>query len=220
MALKASKLFTQPDLDRIAAAVNEAERKTSGEIVPYVVDRSDEYDEAVWRSGFLGVVAASAAFLLVRTFTDVWLSLSLTTIILTTLAVGGLGLVSVHFIAGLKRFFAGKDLMMRRVSQRAAQAFISEEVFKTHDRTGILIFLSLMERRVLVVGDSGINARVAPAEWQDVVDRIVNGIRAGKPAEALIDAIQQCGVLLETRGVAIRPDDRDELRDDLRVGGD
>ncbi len=218
MSSKASKFFTQPDLDRISAAVKEAERKTSGEIVPYVVDRSDDYDEAVWRGGFLGVVAASAAFLLFRTFTETWLSIGLITIILTILAAGSLGLLSVHLIHGLKRFFAGKDLIMRRVSQRAAQAFISEEVFKTRDRTGILIFLSLLERRVLVVGDSGINARVQQAEWQNIVDRIVNGIRDGKPAEALIDAIQQCGVLLATRGVVIRPNDKDELRDDLRMG--
>ena len=37
---------------------------------------------------------------------------------------------------------------------RAAQAFVSEEVFNTCDRVGVLIFLSIMEHRVVVLGDS------------------------------------------------------------------
>jgi putative membrane protein len=72
---------------------------------------------------------------------------------------------------------------------------------------------------VLVVGDSGINAKVKQAEWEDVVQRVVGAIRAGKPAEGLIAAIQQCGVLLQKREVERRADDRDELADSLRIGG-
>jgi putative membrane protein len=130
------------------------------------------------------------------------------------------GALLVRFIPALKRLFAGEGLMARRVSQRAAQAFIAEEVFNTRDRTGILIFLSLLEHKVLVVGDAGINAKVESREWVDIVGRIVAGIRGGRPAEGLIDAIQQSGVLLQKQGVALRGDDTDELRDSLRMGDD
>jgi putative membrane protein len=107
--------------------------------------------------------------------------------------------------------------MERRVHQRATEAFLSEEVFNTRDRTGILIFLSLLERKVLVLGDSGINARVQQSDWHDIVQRVVSGIRSGKPAEGLTDAIHQCGLLLQKHGIAIRPDDKDELSDSLRT---
>ncbi|RPH37202.1 hypothetical protein EHM92_03310 [bacterium] len=120
-------------------------------------------------------------------------------------------------IPPLKRWFAGNLLMERRVAQRAAEAFVSEEVFKTRERTGIMIFLSILEHKVLVLGDSGINAKVKSEEWDDVVKRIVTGIRSGKPAEGLIDGIAQCGVLLQKHGVAIRQDDSDELSDSLRT---
>jgi putative membrane protein len=115
-------------------------------------------------------------------------------------------------------FFAGQSVIARRVEQRAAEAFIREEIFRTRDRTGVLIFLSLQERKVLVVGDTGINAKVTKEDWHDVVRRVVEGIRHGNPAEGLIDSIRQCGVLLERRGVPRRPDDRDELADSLRIG--
>ena len=43
--------FSPEDLERIKAAVATAEGQTSGEIVPYYVERSDDYDESVWRGG-------------------------------------------------------------------------------------------------------------------------------------------------------------------------
>ena len=218
MSSKVSKLFTQPDLDRITAAVKEAERTTSGEIVPYVVDRSDDYDEAVWRSGFLCAMIALSVFLVVRLFTDQWLP-STIIIILMTFAAAGVGLLLVNFISAFKLFFAGNDDIEMRVSQRAKEVFLAEEVFKTRARTGILIFLSLLEKRVAVLGDAGINAKVAESDWKDIVKLVVDGMHNGKPAEGLIDAIQRCGKLLHAHGVEIRPDDKDELINALRMGG-
>ncbi|MCK5573198.1 MAG: hypothetical protein KAJ12_10575, partial [Bacteroidetes bacterium] len=65
MAEKLEKLFSEQDKERIKKAVDEAERMTAGEIVPYVVGESDPYDEALWRGGsFLGaVVMGLLAFL-------------------------------------------------------------------------------------------------------------------------------------------------------------
>jgi putative membrane protein len=218
MTFKASQFFTQPDLDRIAAAVNEAERKTSGEIVPYVVERSDDYDEAVWRGGFLCAMIPLSVFLVARLFTNQWLP-STITIILSTFVAAGVGLFLVKFIPSINLLFAGSDDIEKRVSQRAREAFLAEEVFKTRDRTGILIFLSLLEKRVVVLGDAGINAKMEESEWKEIVKLIVDGIHNGKPAEGLIDAIQQCGKLLQAHGVEVRTDDKDELSNALRMGG-
>jgi putative membrane protein len=212
-----SSLFSAADREHIAAAVREAESKTSGEIVPYVVGQSDSYEEAEWRCGALLGAATLAAFSIVYTYTSVWLPLNVAELVIAGLLMGGLGVILPKFVPPLKRVFAGNSLMERRVAQRAAEAFVGEEVFKTRDRTGILIFLSILEHKVLVLGDSGINVKVKPDEWHDVVRRIVAGIRSGKPAEGLIDGINQCGTLLQKHGVAIRQDDADELPDSLRT---
>lgn len=212
-----SSLFSAADHERITAAVRQAEKQTSGEIVPYVVGRSDSYEEAEWRCGALLGAAALAAFSIVYSYTGIWLPLSVAELVIVALLAGGLGVILPKMVPALKRLFAGDLLMERRVAQRAAEAFVSEEVFKTRDRTGILIFLSILEHKVLVLGDSGINAKVKAEEWTDVVRRIVTGIRSGKPADGLIDGITQCGMLLQKRGVAIRQDDTDELSDTLRT---
>ncbi len=214
------KFFSPGDLDKIQAAVKEAESRTSGEIVPYVVEQSDPYEEAVWRCAGLITLLTLVSMFFVHRFTDFWFPVSVRELALATMLAGGLGAVAAHFIPLLKRFFAGKDTLHRRVTTRATEAFVSEEVFNTRDRTGILIFISSFEREVIVLGDSGINAKVEQHEWDRIVEMIITGINTKKSADGLIDAIRACGELLERKGIEKRADDKDELSDSLRLGGD
>jgi putative membrane protein len=107
--------------------------------------------------------------------------------------------------------------MSRRVASRAEVAFLEAQVFATRERTGILIFISLFERGVVILGDEGINARVEQAEWDGMVAALTAGIRSGRPIEALEDAIRDCGELLASRRVERRADDVDELPNALRM---
>jgi putative membrane protein len=215
--LKPSKLFSDSDLARIEVAVNEAEGKTSGEIVPYVVEMSDTYEVAEWRAGMLCGVLALGVVAAVRRLTDVWLPLDFVEMTMAAMFSAAAGALLTHFVPPLQRLFAGKHLIDTRVHQRATQAFIAEEVFATRDRTGILIFLSLLERKVIVLGDSGINAKVNRSDWDEVVYPIVSGIKQGAPTDGMITAIKRCGGLLEQQGVRRRSDDKDELPDNLRM---
>ena len=215
--IKPSKLFPESDLGRIRDAVKEAEGKTSGEIVPYVVEMSDVYEVAEWRAGVLLGVLALGAFVVVRQFTDLWLPVDFVEMALVAVLASATGALVTHFVPFLQRLFTGRHLLDLRVHQRAVQAFLAEEVFRTRDRTGILIFLSILERRVVVLGDSGINAKVKPSDWDGIVRMIVTGVKEGKAPEGLISAIRECGRLLEQHGVMRRDDDTDELSDDLRI---
>lgn len=213
-----SNLFSSADRERIEQTVKEAETQTSGEIIPYAVETSDGYEVALWRSGVTVGGLTLLVFVLIHNFSASWEALELMQVALGTIAAALSGVAGANYLNAVKRFFAGNTLMERRVAQRAAEAFLAEEVFNTRDRTGILMFLSLMEHKVIVLGDSGINAKVQKAEWEEIVQMIVNGMRAGKPTDGLIEAIRQCGVLLHKQGVGIRADDSDELGNKLRTG--
>ncbi len=215
-----NRLLKQIDKDRVATAVLEAEGRTSGEIVPYVVARSGSYDGAVWRGAALVAVALIFATLLVYRFYEGWGLGWLHAgwgMALVALGGGTAGALVAAYVAPVTRWLAGTERIDRAVHRRALQAFVEEEVFATRERTGILIFVSLFERRIEVMGDAGINRKVTPEDWIHVVERIRDGIKSGRVTEGLVEAIALCGALLERKDVEIRPDDTDELSNKLRI---
>lgn len=209
-------LFSDSARERIRDAVRQAEGRTSGEIVPYVVGSSDTYAAAFWSSALLGALLAPLVALLAYGQLEIWGLPWAMWITTPVLAGAALGYLAAAAIAPWRRILIGEATLDRRTRRRAAVAFLEEEVFKTRDRTGVLLFVSLFEHRVVVMGDEGINRAVGDDEWQRIVTRIVAGVRAGRPADALVEAIRQCGQLLEKHQLAIRPDDTDELSDELR----
>lgn len=206
------------DREAIRAAVAEAEQRTSGEIVPYVVEESDGYAAALWKGTAMGAFAGPLLAEAVYLFGDFWGGLMPLWIALPAAAGGAAGFLLTAWVPAVKRWMAGDGLLELRARQRAEMAFLEEEVFRTRGRTGILLFLSLFEHRVVVIGDSGINQKVDQAQWDGIVRNVAAGIRAGRAGEALASGIRECGALLERHGVAIQPDDRDELSNELRRG--
>jgi putative membrane protein len=195
-------LFKERDLEAIRAAASSAEARTSGEIVAYVVGQCDRYEGARYRAIAGAAVLAALAAGTLHATGDFW---------------GGWGLFWISLPVALRRALILEGTLERRVAQRAAAAFLEEEVFNTRDRTGILIFLALFEHRVLVLADSGIRAKVPESEWKLIADELAGGIREHRPAEALITALARCGRLLEEQGVERRVDDRDELSNAVRL---
>ena len=215
----AQPLFTDAERDQIRDAVAAAETRTAGEIVPYVVARCGRYEVAAWRAAALCGMLAGIAALATGAVYDGWGLGWLYTAWAMALAItlGGLLGALLTRVDAVRRWFAGTARMAERVHRRAALAFVEEEVFDTRDRTGILLFVSLFEHRIEVLGDKGINAKVEQEEWFEVVDLVRDGILTRSLAAGLVAAIDRCGDLLHRRGVELRPDDTDELPDDVRV---
>ena len=98
----------------------------------------------------------------------------------------------------------------------AAAAFRRLRVRGTAAGTGILIYVSLYERMVRVLGDDAINARVTQADWDTVCRLAVDGLRTGRSAEGLADAIRKAGELL-SRHFPVQPGDRNEIVNELQL---
>lgn len=216
-------LLSQVDEERVRKAVAEAEERTAGEIVPYIVPESARYEVAIWRGASFLAVLSLAAVLLVFQFYGGWglaWLYSGWSVALVALIGGTLGALLAAYVRPLKRLLAGADRLDHTVHQRAMQAFVEEEVFSTRDRTGILLFVSLFEHRIEVLGDTGINQEVSSDDWIEVVARIRRGIKNERLTDGLVDAIGMCGKLLERKGVEIQPDDVNELPNRPRIRRD
>jgi putative membrane protein len=210
------EIFPEADLAAVRQAVEAAEARTAGEIVPYVVDESDPYPDAAWKGAAWGALLFPVLAWAVHQLAGFWGAHLLVWMVLPAGAGAAVGYLAAAFVPALTRLLAGDDLLELRTRRRAAVAFLAEEVWRTHDRTGILIFVSLFERRVVILADSGIHAQVEEARWQAISSDVARGLAAGRAGDALLGGIRACGELLAERGVERRPDDADELSNELR----
>jgi putative membrane protein len=78
----------------------------------------------------------------------------------------------------------------------ALAQFMAHGVHLTSARTGVLIYVSLRPRRIEILADSGIHAKVGQATWDDAVARLAAEIRTGPLGDALAHAIRDLGALL------------------------
>lgn len=214
--MKLQKLFSDDDLKAIREATTAAESQTGGEIVPYIVERVVDKDEARWRCATLGALVAAAIAGLLNLLGGYWGGSGVWWITLPVLAGSGFGYVVAGFGA-VGRWLIPEDHLERAVRMRAEAAFLEEEVFETRNRTGVLVFLSLFEHQAVVLADAGINKAVPEDTWQELVDALVAAIRAGRAADGMRQAITRCGEILAAHEVVLRPDDEDELSDAPRI---
>jgi len=211
------KRFSNEDLDRIKAAVHQAESKISGEIVPVFVEKSGFYSVANYRAA---VVAGSLVFLLVILFDRYMPTLAIYDPLLIFLLIVMFGLLAAlisNYVDLVKRIFIPQQHLDHATRQRAETAFLQEEVFNTRHRTGIMIFISFFEREVMVIADRGISKVVEQKEWDKMVQGIIQNIRMGKVVDGIEVAILRCGEILLEKGFLKTADDVNELKDDLRI---
>lgn len=213
--------FSDDDLGRIKAAVKKAEEKISGEIVPVMVEQSDDYPVAKYRAGLVLATLVFIFMIILDRFliTDASLTLYYDPLFIFVVVVAGgaLGSVIPDLFPPVKRMFLSRKYMDARCQETAANAFLDEEIFNTRHRTGIMIFISFFEHEVIVMADRGISKVVEQKEWDNIVSELTKHIRAGKLVEGLEEGLQRCGEILLERGFHKSPDDINELRDDLRI---
>ncbi len=194
----------------VTDAVHRAELRTSGEIVPMVVSQSHSYPLAVIRGG--GLVALISALLLTAPVagmfwlepTNVWVFLSLFFPIFWGTA------LLIQAVPRLKRFLFLNKEMSAEVEEAAHVAFFTERLYNTRNANGILIFVSLLEHRAWIIADSGISDKIPQEQWQEAVGVITRGIRDKNQCQALCQAIEMVGGILE-KEFPLGEDDLNEL---------
>ena len=100
---------------------------------------------------------------------------------------------------------------------RAQEVFVALRMHETALRGGVLVYVAIEDRKLAIVGDEGIHARVSTVYWESVRDRMVARLREGAARDALVNAVDDVGAVM-AREFPRRPDDVDELPDDVSLG--
>ena len=201
---KADQFFTEEEKERLKATTQEVESRTIGEIVVMVVDRSDRYLEAEVFGGVLLGSLLSLILTLLFFHSSIWSYIPLSFLFFFPCR------ILFRRIDALKRLFVGVRRKEEAVRMRAERSFFEKGLYKTKKNTGVLFFLSLLERKVWVLADKGIYEKMDQEILNRFAHEVSRGIKEGRACEALSQAIQEIGELL-SRYFPITPDDTDEL---------
>lgn len=228
------------EVGRIEAAVKTAEKKTSAEIVPMIVHRSTlkaTGDRILfWICfGLFGVTGAMGLSLIggldeaildrVLTSLGLWPSTDLHTALAIAAEVV-VGAVAFLMAWLLSRWLSGFDAAHRFVfpvsdqtleaEHRAELEFFASDIRSTKSRSGVLLFVSMLEHRAVILADQAVIDKVDPKLWTETLTRLLGAIRNGQMGQGYVDAVGAMAKVLEPL-FPVKLDDRNELEDRLRI---
>ena len=194
-------MYTHPAMMRtdrtfsaaIERAVGEAERGTAAELIVVVAARSGSYLDAAGAlgAGFAMLVLLVALF--VPTFFPpiaVAIDVPLVFALATWLA---------HRTPALMRAIAPSARRRQQVDRAAAEHFLAEAVHGSHGRTGLLVYVSLLEERVALVPDLGLSGRIPGTAWAEIRWSEIGDPTRPRTLQDLIRGLEQIGAILRSR---------------------
>ena len=103
------------------------------------------------------------------------------------------------------------------VLDRAAWLFKKLKMHETKDRNGVLIYLSINDRKFAIIGDAGINKVVPEGFWDENKEMMISHFKKGEFAIGLINGIEKAGEQLK-QFFPYQEDDVNELPDEISYG--
>ena len=195
--------LTLEEKNEIADTIRSAEQRTSGEIVFAIADASGQYHHATLQGALAGTVVAAAVYLALPLPHTIGLLL-------------WTEIISFAFFYGFipflpfRRWFIPAREREESVREAAFREFYSNGLYQTREANGVVIYLSFLERSVVVLGDRGIHEKMGNLQWEEVRNAIIRGIRQGKAKDGICRAVEICGRTLAEHFPRC-PDDVDEL---------
>ncbi|MGB7926497.1 MAG: hypothetical protein WCF57_24880 [Pyrinomonadaceae bacterium] len=181
--------FDQSACDQIAQCVREIEAGTDAELVIVVRARSGSYRHADYLCGAL-VAYAGLLFLLFSpwTFAYYWVAVDVALLF-------ALGAYVCSRSDGLRRRLTTGKSRAEAVRAGAAAMFYEAGVANTMNEMGLIVYLSLFERRLELIADRGVLSAVPPLEWNECVFDLHQAGRRPQP-QTLLEALRRMGALL------------------------
>ena len=119
-------------------------------------------------------------------------------------------------VPAIDRIIIPNRIKKAAVTNRAMRHFAESGVYETSEHSGILIFVSYMERQVRIIADTGIAKKIPQDLWNIIADDLAQGIKNGKTKEGFISAVEKCSELLAENFPA-KDENPNELCDGLVI---
>lgn len=208
---KADSFFRSEEKEKIKKTTSAVELRTNGEVAVMVVESSDKYIKAEITGGIVSGGLLALILTVLFFHSSLWSYIPLSFILFFPF----------NFLfrkrPEIKAAFIGLKQKNIAVRERALRAFYEKGLYKTRDNTGVLFFISLLERKVWVLADKGIHEKIKQDTLNRFAAEVSIGIKTGHACEALCTAIEEAGDLL-SRHFPKTSGDIDELSDEVMTG--
>jgi putative membrane protein len=217
--------LNEADHAKVSAAIAAAEAGSNGEIIAIATDQSDSYHDVGLHYAVLALFLVLGTFAAWPSLLDWYWTLlmgwsaepsqrELLTLLL------GIALLKFLVVLFLLKWMPWRlaltpgSTKTRRVRRRAIALFKASAERRTVGRTGVLIYLSMGEHRAEIVADEAITKVTTPETWGEAMAALIVEVKAGRPADGIVAAIQQVGVVL-SQHFPRSADDTNEIPDKL-----
>ncbi len=186
--------LTSVERSKVTLAIGAAERHTSGEIVVVAARASDDYIHVPIHVATACALAVPLTIPLLERWSP-WSAISISGLLVVQLCVF-IGIALLLSLPFFRYAITPRHLMHKYAHRNAAAQFLATNVSATKARTGVLIFVSLLERYVEVIGDKDIAEKLSQHDWQKIIDDMLPLLREKRTTDALVLAVARCGQLL------------------------
>ncbi len=200
----------RPTIDPAFAAsaterIRAIESSSSAEVVVDIRMRSGSYSHADARfAALIAFVALLTVLFSPWDFEPIWVPP-------VVLAAYIIGVLVARLSNVVRRVMTTRRDRDTRVRTSAAAAFVEHGVANTSRETGLLVFLSQLERRMELIADRGVLDAVPVLAWNQLLEKTHNHT-ADK--EALLDVLRELEPLLALH-LRVQPGDKDELSNEV-----
>ena len=180
------QVLSGADRSLLDRRIAETEKQTRAQIVLASVLRSDSYAEIPWKAFAIGASLASLILILLDLFVFGWVTNSLILSSLAAiLATGAIFALLSVFLPGFGRLFLSNQRKETETMQYAESLFLSNELFSTEDRRGILLLVSQFERKVVILPDKGVRNLLSSEVLKDVISNMRLHLRRNELRQAM-----------------------------------
>ena len=163
-------VLSENDKILLEKKVTLAEEQTRSQIVLATVRRSDSYMEIPWKAFALGVSVAGLLALTGNLLFPGWIQgMAVLIAVVAMLATGASMALLTILLPVFARLFLNDSRAETETRQYAESLFLSRQLFLTKHRTGILLLISLFEKKVVILTDRGISDHVTKADIQGII---------------------------------------------------
>jgi putative membrane protein len=205
--------LSNQDRGQLDELVSEAEKLTKAQIVLALTNRSDAYRELPWIAFALGAsIAGLLLFIFNRPFLNWYPQVTVLMIVAITLGCGVTFALLAVLVPGFAKRFLSTHRIEVEVQQYAESLFLARELFDTSNRTGILLLVSLFERKVVILPDKGLANQLTEHAIQNVIATMIPFLKRNNVYQAFKTGL---GRLTQVLGTVAHGSDENELPDEI-----